>query len=122
MLSCNRFTPINLIIIEIYFIFISIKVVVSEEFIDIKKLSLLDSYFVILDTGLYLYDLNTSDCALIHAFNNIEFRESDNKINLTELYDGDKAYIFCVINKYLFIFNEYTYKIYNYKINEIFNF
>ena len=38
---------------------------------------------------------------------------------VTELYYGYKAYIFCLVNEYLFIFNEYTYKLIKYKIKEI---
>ena len=38
-----------IIIINFYYIF-------AGEFIDIKKLFLFEKYFVILDTGLYLYD------------------------------------------------------------------
>ena len=43
-------------------------------------------------------------------------------INLTELYYENKAYIFCLVNEYLFILDEYTYQLFHYKINEIYNF
>ena len=45
-------------LIDFCFIFISIKLIFAEEFIDIQKLFSKEIYFVILDTGLYLYDLN----------------------------------------------------------------
>ena len=119
MLPFNRFKLSNLFIINLYYIFILIKVSFAGEFIDIIKLSLNDIYFVLLDSGLYLYNFHTSDFALIHELNENEYRASNNMINITELNYRHRAYIFCLINEYLFIFNEYTYKILNYKINEI---
>ena len=100
-------------------IFILIKASFAIEFIDLKKLYLYDIYFVVLNKGLYLYDFNTQDKGLIHKFSNNEYKSSNNKINITELNYRHRAYIFCLINEYLFLFNEYTYKVYNYKINEI---
>ena len=113
----------NLYIIFIYCILISIKSIITEEFIDIKKLSSCDDYFVVLDTGLYLYDFNTNNCSILYQFNNSVYRiNTNNNINLTELYYRYRAYIFCLVNEYLFIFNEYTNQLFNYKINEINNF
>ena len=106
-------------IISLYYILILINVSFAREFIDLKKLSLYDIYFVILDTGLYLYDFNNGESAKIHEFKNNEFRTSNNKINITELNYRHSSYIFCLINEYLFLFNEYTYQVLNYKINEI---
>ena len=37
---------------------------------------------------------------------------------MTEFYYTYRAYIFCLVNEYLFIYNEYTFQIFNYKINE----
>ena len=121
MYAFKEFKLSNIIIIEFYYLLISIKRTFAGELVNIKKLTLSDSsYFVILDTGLYLYNLTCLKLFIIHKFNNNEFRESNNnRINLTELYDGYKAYIFCLVNEYLFVFNEYTNDIYNYKINEI---
>ena len=106
-------------ILNILYIIILIKASFSIEFIDIKKLSLYDIYFVVLDTGLYLYDFNNEDFAKIHNFNNDEYKDNNNKINIAEIYNKNKAYIFCLVNEYLFLFNEYTYKIWKYKINKI---
>ena len=108
----------NIILIYLYYIFSSIKQVFCEALIDMKKLSLYDSYFVALDTGLYLYAFNTNDCALIYKFNN-EIKVSSTTTNITELYDGKNGYIFCLIQEHLFIFNENTNKTFNFKINEI---
>ena len=114
----------NIIIIELYFMLILIKTVSADTFIDIKKLSFNNDYFVILDTGLYLYDSNFKHCALIHQFNEKEYKTNVayNKINITELYNEQNAYILCLINEYLFILDEYTYKVMNFTINEINNF
>ena len=103
----------NIIIIELYFMFILIKTEHADTFINIKKLSFNNYYFVILDTGLYLYDSNFKYCALIHQFNEKEYKTNVayNKINITELYNEQNAYILCLINEYLFILDEYTYKV-----------
>ena len=102
-------------------ILISIKVIFAKKFIDIKKLSLNDNYFVILDTGLYLYDINTFNCASIYIFND-EYKNSRDVVLIKEFHYKYKAFIICLINEYLFLFNEYTYKVENFKINEIANF
>ena len=64
MLSFNEFKLRNIIIL----IIISIKAIFAGEFIDLLKLSLNDNYFVVLDTGFYLYNFNTFNCYLIHEF------------------------------------------------------
>ena len=112
------------VVIEFYYILILIKVSFAGEFIDLKKLSSSNSYFIILDTGLYIYDFNNIlDCCLIHQFNINEYREdTNNSILLSELNYIYKAYIFCLVNENLFIYNEYTNKLLNYNIKEIVNF
>ena len=119
MLIFNGINIRNIILIYFYYIFISIKGIICEQLIDIKKLSLYDSYFVVLDTGLYLYDFNTYDCALIYEFYNSGITISTKSLNITEFYDGENAYIFCLVKEHLFIFNEKTNKTFNYIINEI---
>ena len=66
MSSFFKFILTNLFMIKFHYILLSIKPIFSENFINLKRLSSYDSYFVILDTGLYLYDLNISTCTLIH--------------------------------------------------------
>ena len=105
-------------LIDFYFIFISIKLIFAEEFIDIQKLFSKEIYFVILDTGLYLYDLNNLNCALIYEFKD-EYQNTKNNIILKEFHYKYKTYIICLVNEYLFIFNENTYTFLNYKIQEI---
>ena len=120
MFLLKEFKFRNLIVIELYFILISIKASYAEEFLDMKKLSLYtSSYFAIFDTGLYLYDLNALNFSLIYKFNSNEYKNSNNKINIEELYYEHKAYIFCLINEYLFIFSEYTYKLIYNKIDDL---
>ena len=93
---------------NLYYILILIKLSFAGKFIDIKKLSISDIYFVVLDTGLYLHDFNTSDFALIHEFKENELLDSNNIINIIELNYKHRAYIFCLVNDNLFILNEYT--------------
>ena len=100
-------------------IILSLKLVLSDLFVDIKKLNLYDSYFVVLNSGLYLYNFNTMDCSIILEFNSTVYKSSDNKINLTELYDDQNSFIFCLVNEYLFIFNEKNNETYSYKIDDI---
>ena len=83
-----------------------------------KKLSAYDSYFVVLDTGLYLYNFNTYNYALISDFTNPIIEVNTNSVNISELYDENNAYIFCLVKKYLFIFDENTNKTINYTINK----
>ena len=104
-------------IICIFFILLSLKSVFAGSFLDTKKLSLYDAYFVVLDTGLYLYNFNNLDCSLIYKFN--ETKTSNDKILINELYDEYNAYILCLVNKYLFIFDESTNKTYQKEINNI---
>ena len=100
-------------------IILSLKIVLSDLFVDIKKLNLYDSYFVVLNSGLYLYNFNTMDCSIILEFNSTVYKSSDNKINLTELYDDQNSFIFCLVNEYLFIFNEKNNETYSYKVDDI---
>ena len=100
-----------IIIINFYYIF-------AGEFIDIKKLFLIEKYFVILDTGLYLYDSDFLNCASIYEFKD-EYKEANNKIILKGFHYKSKAYIICLVNEYVFIYNENTYTILNYKIEQI---
>ena len=118
----NEFKLSNLSKINLYYILILIKVSFAGKFIDLKKLYIYDIYFVVLDTGLYLYDFNNNDQGLIYNFTSNEYKASNNKINITELNYRHRAYIFCLVNEYLFLFNEYTYEVNKYRINEINNF
>ena len=108
----------NLIIIYLYYILLSIKNVLGDKFIDINKLSVTDTYFVVLDSGLYLYDFNTLDCSLILNFNSSVYRSPDDKVILNEINYYYNSYILCLVNEYLFIFNENNNKTISYQIND----
>lgn len=122
MVSLNGFKSKNIIIIFFYYILLSIKNVFADELIDMKKLFSSNSYFVVLDTGLYLYNINTNfdilDCAIIYKFEKTITFLVD-KVFLSELNNDNKAFILCLINNDLYIFNEYTNKTINYTLNEI---
>ena len=105
----------------IYILLISLKQVLLDLFVDVKKLNLHDSFFVVLNSGLYLYDFNTMDCSIILEFNSTVYKSSDNKVNLTDLYDEKNSFIFCSVNEYLFIFNEKNNRTYSYQVKEITN-
>ena len=96
----------SIIILYIFYYLILIKEISCGEFIDMKKLSLNDSYFVTLDSGLYVYNSDFSDCALIHNFN--KKINSNDKVIITELYNEQNAYIICLVNDLFYIFDEYT--------------
>ena len=107
------------IILLYYFCSFLIKSTYSNIFIDIKKLNLYDSYFVVLDSGFYLYNFKTLDCSFILGFNSTVYRDSgDNKIILDELHNEKDSLILCLVNQFLFIFNEKYNKTFSYKIED----
>ena len=118
MFLLPRMNFTNFIIIYIYIIFLLIKLLFGNVFIDIKKLSLSDSYLVVLDTGLYLYNFKNFDCSIILNFNSSVYRNTTNKVILNELNDENNLYILCLVNEYLFIFNENNNKTISYQIND----
>ena len=121
MLIFNGINKRYLLIVFIFYELLKKNVRCFPEFINIKKISKYDIiYFVVLNTGLYLYNINTFDCALILSFNNSVYRKNgNNKFNLTELVYEDNSFILCLVNEYLFIFNSHNNKTLSYKINEI---
>ena len=99
---------------------LSIKVVFSDLFIDIKKLSSFNKYFVVLDTGLYLYNFYDMDCALVYQFS--KNKTVNDRIILDSLSDGKNHYILCLVNKFLFIFNENNNRTITKILNEIYTY
>ena len=111
MYSFKTIIPKNIIIL-----FFLIKIIFCEQIFDLKKLSSFDSYFVVLDSGLYLYNPNLLDCAIIHNFNpNIK---SSDKVILSQINNEEKSYIICLVNELVFIFNEYTNKTNIYELDD----
>ena len=116
----TRFSFNNLIIIFAFYILSSIKLVFSDAFIGIKKLSLFDSYFVVLETGLYIYNFNNLDCSIILSFNSTVYKNNSNdKIIINGINDEYNSFILCLVNEYFFIFNEKNNKTNSYKMNDI---
>ena len=85
---------------------LSIKVKCEDIFNGIKKLSLNDNYFVALNTGLYLYNYNLLNRALITSFNSSVYKNDNDIIIIKELIYNNYFYVICLVNKYLFLFNE----------------
>ena len=104
----------NIIVISFYYLFFSIKSVLSVEFIDLKKLSINDNYFIILNDGFYLYNFIYLNCSLIYKFS-VTITDND-KIFLTELVDETNPYILCLVNQYIYKFNERTNAITSYDL------
>ena len=87
-------------------ILFSTKIKCEDIFKDIKRLSFYDKYFVVLNKGLFLYNSNLLNCALITRFNSSVYKKDNDIIITKELIYDNIYYMFCMVNKYLFIFNE----------------
>ena len=93
-------------ILSITIILLHTKVKCEDIFKGIKKLSLNDNYFVALNTGLYLYNYNLLNRALITSFNSSVYKNDNDIIIIKELIYNNYFYVICLVNKYLFLFNE----------------
>ena len=87
-------------------ILFSTKIKCEDIFKDIKKLSFDDKYFVVLNKGLFLYNSNLLNCALITRFNSSVYKKDNDIIITKELIYDNIYYMFRMVNKYLFLFNE----------------
>ena len=65
MATFNANTIPKIFLFHLYILLISLKDTFTGEFIDLKKLSLCDGYFVILDSGLYLYNINALNLSFV---------------------------------------------------------
>ena len=107
-------------ILNIFLLFIPllfVKEIKSQTFLDLIKLPFYDSYFIVLNSGLYLYNFNNLDCSLLYKFTIT--KTSNDKIYLNELVYKNKAFVFCLVNEYLHIFNEQNNRTIQYKIEDI---
>ena len=96
------------------------KVQIKEPiFIEIKKISLNDNYFVVLNLGLYIYSSDLFQCSLIESFNSSIYKSNEDKIIIKELKEKNIYYIFCLVNEYLYIFNENNNNSFSYKLDII---
>jgi len=93
-------------ILAIIIILLPTKVKSVDIFKGIKKLSLNENYFVALNTGLYLYNSNFLNRALITSFDSSVYKNNNDIIIIKELVYDNYYFIFCMVNKYLFLFNE----------------
>ena len=112
------FTLNQIQIILIYIISL-VNINCQEMFRDIKKLSLNNNYFVVLSTGLYLYDSKLINCSLIYEFNSTIYKNVKTIILLGEIKEEINSYILCLVDKYLFIYNEENKDITTYIISDI---
>ena len=124
MYTFNIFQLKNIIIVYFYYILLSEKFILCDELIDMKKLSLYDSYFVVLDKGLYLYNIDNNaqilDGALIKEFE-VKIVFLSDKVILSEINNQNKAFILCMVNNDLYIFNELTNITNNFTLSDINN-
>ena len=93
--------------------------ITNQVFLDLIKVPFHNNYFVILNTGLFLYNFEVLDCALLYSFNDSIIRNSDNRINVTDLIYDNYLYILSLVNEYLFVFNINNNRTFCYKINNI---
>ena len=79
---------------SIIIIILSVKIVCLDtclktrtniKFYNLIQVPFHDNYLIVLNSGLYLYDFKSLEFALLYEFNSSIFRESNNKINLTDL-------------------------------------
>ena len=96
-----------------------IKEIHCQEFLDLIKVPFRDFYFVVLNTGLYLYNFYNFDCSLLYEFDPSIYINDGDSIYLSELEYESNSFIFCLINEYLFLFNTQNNGTYIYKINDI---
>ena len=53
-----------------------------------------------------MYNSKLLNCALITSFNSSVYKNENDIIFFKELVYNNQYYIFCMVNKYLFLFNE----------------
>ena len=85
---------------------LSTKVKCEDIFKGIKKLSLNDNYFVTLNTGLYLFLVYPGWNISVSRFNSSVYKNDNDIIIIKELIYNNYFYVICLVNKYLFLFNE----------------
>lgn len=101
----------------IFLLILSVKC--KDMFRDIKKLSLYDNYFVVLSSGLYLYDFNFLNCSMIYKFDNSFYKDTSTSIIITEIKGEGNSFILCLVDKYLFIFNPKNNETNTYILNDV---
>ena len=71
-----------------------------------KKISDEEDYFVIFDSGLFIYNFKKSKQINITSFNQTLFKERDenNRIVISKIEDNNEIKIAALINQHLFIY------------------
>ena len=88
----------------------------ETKFIDIKSLNS-ENYFVVFDNGLFIYN---SDFIKIKTLMSIEINASERLIIIKHIHiNQENIYIFCLINNYLYIYDEKNNKIVSFPMNEL---
>ena len=84
------------------------------KFIEIKSLNS-GKYFVVFDNGLFIYN---SDFSESNNLKSIEIDSSERLIIIKHI-NQENVYIFCLINKYLYIYDEKNNKIVSFQIDKL---
>ena len=108
----------SLITLIFLHIFIETKEVTFQK---ITKISLLEEYFVVLDTGLYIYNSNFSECSVIYNFNDSQKIIDNYDFTLEEFKNEQHNFIICLIKKYLYIYDYNIKSIFIYYLKELDN-
>ena len=67
-----------------------------------------DEFFIILDSGIYLYDSNFTSCKTLYIFQgNEKIISKEDSINtlISEIANNDKYYAIALAKKYIYIYN-----------------
>ena len=100
------------------FYLLSLSKVKADKFREIIKITPSNKYFVLLNTGFYLYDNNLMNCYKIYTFDSSIYNDNSH-VNLIEIENENKYYILCLIDDHLFIYDSQRYKLNIEKLNNI---
>ena len=110
-------------ILILIFSFLNILLEKKEiEFQKIIKLSLSEEYFVIFNTGIFIFNSNFTVNKTIHYFNNQQIiSTNDDSINtiISEIKKDNDKYIICLVKKYLYVYQESNNNLNNYYISKL---
>ena len=104
---------------EIYIVIIYLIVIMptnEKKFIEAKNLNS-DFFFVVFDTGLYVYDNNLAYCKFHSDFSE-QINDFDNIIILKHIYE-ENIFIFCLIKDKLFIYDDNKSKLFKFEMTSL---
>ena len=108
----------SIVILIFLNLFIETKEIIFQK---IKKISLTEESFVVLDTGLYIYNSNFSECSVIYSFNDSQKINGNYEFTLEEFKNDEHNFIICLIKKYLYIYDYKMKAIFFYYLKELDN-